>query len=140
MEWNQTAGEGGVDKSPVVPPIHVDELKELIREVIDDQLALTDIRIGPRWQAGTLILKPADTTLKPKEVPIEVFFHKIVMVRDRLRVLEQKINAHKGLTDADKVDLQQYVTKIYGSLTSFNVLFRDREDQFVGDRSSKDDE
>jgi uncharacterized radical SAM superfamily protein len=138
MEWNRSGA--GAETSPLVPTMHVDELKEMLRAVIDEELSLSDIRMGARWQAGTLILKPGDPSLKPRELPLEAFFHKIVMVRDRLRVLEQKINAHKGLTDADKVEIQQYVTKIYGSLTSFNTLFRDREDHFVGDRTSKDDE
>lgn len=81
-----------------------------------------------------MILKPADNALKEKEIPIESFFHKIVMTRDRLRVMEQRINASK-LTDEDKVNLQQYITKIYGSLTTFNVLFKNKEDYFVGEKS-----
>jgi hypothetical protein len=140
MEWNRTGPSAGAESSPLVPTMHVDELKEMLRAVIDEELALSDIRIAPRWQAGTVILKPGDSTLKSKEIPIDVFFHKIVMVRDRLRVMEQKLNAHKGLSDAEKVEMQQYVTKIYGSLTSFNILFRDREDHFVGDRSTRDDD
>ena len=138
MEWNRTTS--GVESSPTTPTIHVDELREIIRDSIDEALGLSDIRLAPRWQAGTLILKPGDATLKDKDMPLEAFFHKIVMVRDRLRVLEQKINAHKSLSDADKVEMQQYVTKIYGTLTSFNVLFRDRDDNFVGERGSRDDD
>ena len=93
-----------------------------------------DVELGDRWEGGMMVLKPADDSLKEKEIPIESFFHKIVMTRDRLRVMEQRINASK-LTDEDKVNLQQYITKIYGSLTTFNVLFRDKEDYFVGEKS-----
>lgn len=97
------------------------------------------VALGDRWQGGTMLLQPADKTQKPKEVPIEAFFHKIVMLRDRLRVLEQQINAHKQLSDEDKVNLQQYITRIYGSLTTFNVLFRNKENWFVGDKGAKED-
>jgi hypothetical protein len=138
MEWNRPGA--GADTSPQIPTLHVDEFKEILRDVIDEELGLSDARLAPRWQAGTLILKSADASTKPREIPIEAFFHKIVMVRDRLRVLEQKINAHQGLTDADKVDLQQYITRIYGSLTTFNVLFRDRQDHFVGAKSDRDED
>lgn len=93
------------------------------------------VKIGDRWKNGTLVLRPGQRDLAEKEIPIDTFFHKIVMVRDRLRVMEQKINSSKELDDATKVDLQQYITKIYGSLTTFNVLFRDKEDHFVGERS-----
>ena len=89
--------------------------------------------LGDRWQKGMMILQPADKSLKPKEIPIEDFFHKIVMLRDRLRVMEQQINAHKILTDEDKVNLQQYITRIYGTLTTFNVLFKNKEQWFVGE-------
>ncbi|HMR88940.1 MAG TPA: hypothetical protein PKD51_12340, partial [Saprospiraceae bacterium] len=91
------------------------------------------IPLGDKWKNGLMILKPDDASLKPKEIPIDTFFHKIVMVRDRLRVMEQRINASQ-LLDEDKVNLQQYITRIYGSLTTFNVLFKNKEDQFVGDK------
>lgn len=97
------------------------------------------VPLGDRWNGGTMLLQPKDSTQKPKEIPIEAFFHKIVMTRDRLRVLEQQINSHKMLSDADKVNLQQYITRIYGSLTTFNVLFRNKEDWFVGEKGSKED-
>ena len=90
------------------------------------------VPIGDRWIGGTMLLQPKDLSQKPKEVPIDAFFHKIVMLRDRLRVMEQQINAHKQLSDQDKVNLQQYITRIYGSLTTFNVLFKNKEQWFVG--------
>jgi hypothetical protein len=97
------------------------------------------VPLGERWHKGMMLLQPFDKTQKPKEIPIEIFFHKIVMLRDRLRVMEQQINAHKLLSDEHKVNLQQYITRIYGSLTTFNVLFKNKEHWFIGDKGSKED-
>lgn len=94
------------------------------------------VPIADKWKGGNLLLQPGDAGLANKEIPIDTFFHKIVMVRDRLRVMEQKINGHSELSDQDKVELQQYVTRIYGSLTTFNILFKNKSDQFVGEKSS----
>ena len=93
------------------------------------------VPLGDRWKNGTMLLQPADKSQKPKEIPIDVFFHKLVMARDRLRVLEQQLNAHKGLSDEEKVNLQQYITRIYGSFTTFNVLFKNKDPWFVGEKS-----
>tara|TARA_R110000823_G_C15916523_1_gene498287 strand:- start:450 stop:977 length:528 start_codon:yes stop_codon:yes gene_type:complete len=91
--------------------------------------------IADKWKGGNLVLKPGDANLSEKDIPIDTFFHKIVMVRDRIRVMEQKINSSNNLDDQEKVDLQQYITRIYGSLTTFNVLFKNQSDNFVGEKT-----
>lgn len=93
------------------------------------------VAIADKWRNGKLILEPSDA-MANKEMPIATFFHKIVMVRDRIRVMEQKINSSKNLDDQEKIDLQQYITRVYGSLTSFNVLFKNKSDHFIGDKGS----
>src|SRR5690606_16575991 len=101
----------------------------VLREVIADELGVSQPELGRRWQGGELVLKPGAAETQEKSVPIETFFHKIVMIRDKLRVLEAKLNA-SALTDEEKVQMQSYITACYGSLTTFNVLFADKDDQF----------
>ncbi|MBG7631352.1 MAG: hypothetical protein IZT56_13105 [Bacteroidetes bacterium] len=111
------------------------EVESTLRNMLKQWSDISEIiPIGDRWKGGKLVLEPKDSNLASKEIPIDTFFHKIVMVRDRVRVMEQKINASK-LDDQDKVDLQQYITRIYGSLTTFNVLFKINEHQFSGSKS-----
>ncbi len=98
---------------------------------------LADVPLAQKWEGGTVKLVPANPELQAKDLPIDALFHKVVMVRDRLRVLEQKLNAHPKLSDAEKVEMQQYVTRCYGSLTTFNVLFRDKNDQFIGQKGDE---
>jgi hypothetical protein len=112
-------------------------LKNILREIIQEELPVGYTPLAEKWTGGKIILQPVNPDAATKEIPIDAFFHKIVMVRDRLRVLEQNINTHKKLTDEEKVHLQQYITKIYGSLTSFNVLFKDKSDHFVGESKTK---
>ena len=114
--------------------VALEDVVDAVKNVFDMYYDAADfIDLADKWDGGMLLIQPKDLSLKPKEVPIDTFFHKIVMLRDRLRVLEQKVNAHAKLTDADKVEMQQYITRIYGSLTTFNVLFKSKNDWFVGE-------
>lgn len=115
------------------------EIERSLLKILRQWGGITEtVKLGDKWLGGTMVLQAADKSIKPKEVPIDVFFHKIVMLRDRLRVLEQNINSHKQLSDEDKINLQQYITRIYGTLTTFNVLFKEKEHWFVGEKSGSD--
>ena len=112
------------------------EVESSLKEILKKWSDVSEIvPIADKWRGGTMILRPKDVSLSDKEIPINTFFHKIVMLRDRLRVMEQKINSSKTLEDQDKIDLQQYITRCYGSLTTFNVLFKSNSQQFKGDSS-----
>jgi hypothetical protein len=127
---------------PAEPQIAVSGLSVPLKQFIEQTLGAAVAKLGLekpdsvveqlglRWHGGKVVMHPADATLQTKEVPLETFFHKVVMVRNNLRVLEQKINAHEKLSDGEKVEMQQYITRSYGSLTTFNVLFKEKEDQF----------
>jgi len=127
---------------PAEPQIAVSGLNVPLKQFVEQTLTAAIAKLGLekpdsvvellglRWHGGKLVMHPADPTLQTKEVPLETFFHKVVMVRNNLRVLEQKINAHEKLSDGEKVEMQQYITKSYGSLTTFNILFKEKEDQF----------
>jgi hypothetical protein len=123
--------EEGDGEAPTADGKSVDEIVGLLKNVLEEFNGLSEvIELGEKWEGGTMILKPSNADLQSKEIPIEQFFHKIVMVRDRLRVLEQNLNSHDKLSDQDKVHMQQYITRGYGSLTTFNILFKNKDDQF----------
>jgi hypothetical protein len=133
----EAAGMEPVDTQVTVQGLTM-PLKQFLSETLEVAVAELGLqkpdvvveKLGLRWHGGKLVMHPSDPTLQTKEVLLEVFFHKIVGIRDKLRVLEQKINAHEKLTDGEKVEMQQYITRCYGSLTTFNILFKEKEDQF----------
>ncbi|HEX3771617.1 MAG TPA: hypothetical protein VHV30_12155 [Polyangiaceae bacterium] len=114
-----------------------DEFKRVLSQVIREEIGGRPLDLGSKWDGGEVILKPGKDGLQDKHIPIDTLFNKIIMIRDRLRVLEQKINTHPKLTGEEKVQFQQYVTGCYGSLTTFNVLFANREDHFVGQKGDE---
>lgn len=124
--------EGDVDT------VSLYEVEKSLRDLLKRYSDISEVvPLGEKWRGGTMTLTPKDNALSSKDISIESFFHKIVMVRDRIRVMEQKINASKTLDDQDKVDLQQYITRIYGSLTTFNILFSNSSQNFQGASSKK---
>ena len=141
-EGKRTIEPHAAGLEPAEPQVTVSGLNLPLKQFVDQTLEAAVAKLGLekpdsvveqlglRWHGGKVVLHPADPTLQAKEVPLETFFHKIVMVRNNLRVLEQKLNAHEKLSDGEKVEMQQYITRSYGSLTTFNVLFKEKEGQF----------
>lgn len=121
---------------PTGDPVSMVEVETAITKIIRKFSDVQEtVPLNGKWIGGKMILQPANQSMKPKEIPVEVFFNKIIMLRDRLRVMEQRINAHDKLSEEDKVNLQQYLTRIYGSLTTFNILFKEDEHHFVGEKT-----
>jgi hypothetical protein len=141
---NPATGEREEREEPVVTlpedllEMDADEFRRVLRDVIRDELGLGETELGGRWQGGEIVLKPGKEGVQEKRIPIDALFHKVVMVRDKLRVLEQKLNGSK-LSMEEKVQLQQYITQCYGSLTTFNVLFADKSDYFVGQKGDREE-
>ena len=126
---------GYVSEAAEEPGLDMEVIEEALRNVLDEMSGITHVvEMADKCEGGNLIMQPGAEGLQSKEIPMETFFHKIVMMRDRLRVLEQSINSHKVLSDQDKVGLQQYISRCYGSMTTFNVLFTDKEDYFKGEK------
>jgi hypothetical protein len=142
IDGNRSVEPTAAGLEPAEPQVAVSGLAVPLKRFVEETLAaaITKLglekpdsvveQLGLRWHGGKLVMHPADPTLQTKDVPLETFFHKIVMVRNNLRVLEQKINAHEKLSDGEKVEMQQYITRSYGSLTTFNVMFKEKEEQF----------
>jgi len=129
-KWEVIAAE------PAESNVTYTEAEKSLMKILRNWSDATEIvPLADKWKNGTMILKPVDPDLQGKDIPIETFFHKIVMVRDRIRVMEQRINASKKMSDEEKVNMQQYITRIYGSLTTFNILFKYKQDSFVGERT-----
>ncbi|MSU34070.1 MAG: hypothetical protein EXS36_02965 [Pedosphaera sp.] len=133
----ETSGLEPAESQAALTGLHL-PLTQLISQTVDSTLQRLGLErpdgavreLAKRWKGGRMVLHPTDPTLQTKEVELQLFFHKLVMMRNNLRVLEQKVNSHEGLTSAEKFDWQQYITRCYGSMTTFNVLFQDKENQF----------
>ena len=115
-------GEGGV--------MDRETIQDVLVGVIENFIAVEAVEMSGKWIGGTIELKPADSSLQSAEIPIDALFKKVVSVRNQLRVLESKVNSHDALDDGQKIELQQYISRCYGSLTTFNILFKNREDKF----------
>ena len=133
--YRPTQSEKTSEKGSRIIEVEEDQLKVLVRSVLNEEFQCDSAKIGEKWIGGKLVLKPGKAGLQEKEVPIDAFFHKIVMLRDRLRVLEQQINSNEKLSETEKIQFQQYITRCYGTLTTFNILFKDQHDQFTGQKS-----
>jgi hypothetical protein len=126
-----------LDRIETDEAVSFSEAEKSLMKILRQWSDITEVvTIADKWKGGNMQLQPTDKSLKAYDIPIESFFHKIVMLRDRLRVLEQKVNSNTKLSDEEKIDMQQYITRIYGSLTTFNILFRDKQQHFVGQKSS----
>jgi len=136
MEIPKTSTNLTIIESPdegKIEAVTARELRQAVASVLDEYGSLpAEVELGQKWIGGKVVLHPSGDSLQPKEIPMDVFFKKITMVRDRLRVLEQNINSSASLNDEEKVHIQQYITRAYGSLTTFNVLFAEKEDYFKG--------
>ncbi len=134
---------GAPARAPAIDPHTVVDFegdamtRQELMELFLEASGLAEVPLAGKWEGGTVRLLPGDPALQPKDIPVDALFHKVVMLRDRLRVLEQKLNGHPKLSDAEKVEFQQYVTRCYGSLTTFNVLFKDKADQFIGQKGDE---
>lgn len=143
-DGTKTVAPETADLQPGEPQVAVSGLTMPLAQLVEETVRAVAEELGlekpdqvvtqlaVRWHRGKVVLHPGDPTLQTKEISLEVFFRKVVMMRNQLRVLEQKINGHDALSDAEKVELQQYITRCYGSMTTFNLLFRNKEDQFRG--------
>ncbi|HNR47813.1 MAG TPA: hypothetical protein PKN14_01060 [Bacteroidia bacterium] len=129
-----------IDAQPAADDVvSFSEVQKMFTDIIKKYSDMQEtVPLHGRWTGGKVVLYPGNPSMKPKEIPMEVFFNKIIMTRDRLRVMEQRINAHDKLSEEDKINLQQYLTRIYGSLTTFNVLFKEDEHHFVGEKGAKE--